>query len=135
MSELVKRTVQRAIKELTCLTRPALSCQLPDLGDREMSNFGDILLCNESVKGIAEKRRCSINPQPGKSGCSSHSSAVTLSLSEVFLTWTFLELAGQTGHLVKQLIFSRGSLISKAQQRVGMGHLGLRAAQNGSFTL
>lgn len=106
MSELVKRTVQRVIKELTCLTRPTLSCQLPDLGDREMSNFGDILLCNESVKGNAKRRRCTINPHPGKIGCSWRSSAVTLSLSKVFLTWTFLEQAGQTGHPVKQVIFS-----------------------------
>lgn len=71
MSELAKRAAQRVIKELTCLARPTLSCQLPDLCDREMSNFGDILLCNESVKGNVKRRRCTINPYPGKSGCSS----------------------------------------------------------------
>lgn len=65
MSELARRT-ERAIKALTCLTRPTLSCQLPDLSDREMSNFRDILLCNESVKGNADSRRCTINPHLGK---------------------------------------------------------------------
>lgn len=104
MSELAKRWLQPLIR--AAAVGLGRSRHTPDLGDTHTSNFPDILPCNESVRGNAERRRCRINPHPGKVGRSWRGSAA-VAPSGASLAWTSPEAAGQTGHLVKLLIFSR----------------------------
>lgn len=55
------------IGKLACLARSP-STRLPDLQEKEMSNFCDILLSNESVRGDVQRRRCTINPHLWRTG-------------------------------------------------------------------
>lgn len=57
------------IEKHACLACSA-SARLPDLQEKEMSNFCDILLCDESVRGDVRRRRCTINPHLWRTGWS-----------------------------------------------------------------